>query len=507
MPGTLECVVERTRSHEACLTRTRFFNLPLKSAGIMVPHATNEFLAGVIEGFYGPPWSTVDRLELFDWMAAWGLDTYVYAPKDDLNHRLLWREPYPAIQAAALGDLIRACGRRKLRFVYALSPGLDIRYADAADLERIRKRFAQMLGLGCGHFALLFDDIPDRMRAADIRRFGSFASAQCHIANTMFRWVRQRVPGARFLFCPTAYCGRMAGRGYGGQGYLETVGRELLPQIDVFWTGPEIVSGKISVAHVREIRRVLRRKPVLWDNLHANDYDARRFFCGPYAGRPPALRAELAGVCSNPNCELPLNYVPLRTLAWFLGGGRTWNARRAWRAAMQEWWPRFAVVGPPVKLTDLMRLGDCYYLPHQEGPEAEALYQGAKLLLRGMLWQRYGALARFRQRVTRLRAFCERLAGLRDRRLFAALSRRIWELREELDLLERYAAWKVHSGSTGTAFQSDFHLPGTYRGGLVARLQQLWVQQPNGRLVPAESVRPPDPGSAWRGAKPGRSLV
>ncbi|MDW8311100.1 MAG: beta-N-acetylglucosaminidase domain-containing protein, partial [Verrucomicrobiales bacterium] len=340
----------------------------------------------------------------------------MYAPKDDLKHRALWREPYSTAEAGALAELIRACARRRIRFVYALSPGLDIRFSHPADLECLKNRIAQLLARGCCDFALLFDDIPDRMRAADARRFGSFASAQCHVANAMFRWLRARVPSARFLFCPTAYCGRMAERGVGGRDYLATVGRELLPEIEVFWTGPEIISREISVEHVRGVREVLRRKPVIWDNLHANDYDGRRFFCGPYAGRAPALRGEVAGLLSNPNCEFALNYVPLRTLGEFVRGGRGWNARRAWRAAMRAWWPRFAVVGPSVTLGDLLRFGDCYYLPHEEGPEAEALYRGARQLLEREPSEWGREVAQFRQRAARLRRFCERLAGLRDRR-------------------------------------------------------------------------------------------
>ena len=63
----------------------------------------------------------------------------------------------------------------------------------------------------------------------------------------------------------------MAERNYGGEGYLSTIGRELLPEIDVFWTGPEIISREITVAHVRELRDILRRKPLIWDNFWAND--------------------------------------------------------------------------------------------------------------------------------------------------------------------------------------------------------------------------------------------
>src|SRR6266540_2849529 len=107
-----------------------------------------DFLAGVIEGFYGPPWNEEERFELFDLMAAWGLDTYLYAPKDDLKHRAAWRESYPAEEMASLDRLIHRCQARRIRFIYALSPGLDIRYSEAGELECLQKRFEQMLASG-----------------------------------------------------------------------------------------------------------------------------------------------------------------------------------------------------------------------------------------------------------------------------------------------------------------------------------------------------------------------
>src|SRR6266513_2406954 len=113
--------------------------------------ATNEkaadFLAGVIEGFYGQPWTQAERFELFDWMSSWGLNTYLYAPKDDLKHRALWRELYSPPEAEKLGQIIRACQPGNIRFIYALSPGLDIRYSNPAELEHLQKRFEQMLEL------------------------------------------------------------------------------------------------------------------------------------------------------------------------------------------------------------------------------------------------------------------------------------------------------------------------------------------------------------------------
>jgi len=432
----------------------------------MTLHDGFGFLSGVIEGFYGQPWTPSERMELFDWMAAWGLNTYVYAPKDDLHHRALWREPYGSEDAAGLRRLIEACRARNIRFVYGLSPGLDLHYGREAELNHLRERFEQMMALGCSDVSLLFDDIPDGMDPDDLERWGSFGSAQCHVANAMFTWLRRCNPAGRFLFCPTAYCGRMVAAKLGGEDYLATVGRELLPGIDVFWTGPDIVSREITVAHVREIAALLRRKPLIWDNLHANDYDGRRFFCGPYSGRPPEVRGEVGGLLSNPNSEFPLNYIPLRTLAAFVNASDSWDPRSAYLAAMGEWAPSFTTVRGPVSLEDLVLFGDCYYLPQEEGPEAEALYRAARSMLDDP--NDAGARQIFRAGASRLHAFCAALTELRHRPLYHALSRRTWELREQLDLLDRVASVNAGEGS---------HLPAVSRGGLVARFQHLLAER------------------------------
>ena len=97
---------------------------------------------------------------------------------------------------------------------------------------------------------------------------------------------------------------------------------------------------------------------------------------------------------------------------------------------------------------------------------------------------------RLKKGIARLRELCVRLTELRDRSLFDAMGRRIWELREELDLLERYWTWQLDPARKGHPFASDFHQPCTYRGSLAANLQRLWIQQSDGALVPRS---PSDP--------------
>lgn len=65
-------------------------------------------IRGVVEGFYGEPWSHAERLDLIGFCGGQGLDTWVHAPKDDPYHRGLWREPYPDEELERLGELVGA---------------------------------------------------------------------------------------------------------------------------------------------------------------------------------------------------------------------------------------------------------------------------------------------------------------------------------------------------------------------------------------------------------------
>ncbi len=97
--------------------------------------------------------------------------------------------------------------------------------------------------------------------------------------------------------------------------YLNLLGKKLLPLIHVLWTGPRVISRLISVEDAERVAKVIRRPCTIWDNLHANDYDNRRVFLGPYTGRSTELRKVIDGVLTNPNCECEANFIAIHTLA------------------------------------------------------------------------------------------------------------------------------------------------------------------------------------------------
>ena len=50
---------------------------------------SNKFLLGVVEGFYGRPFTSEQRKELFKKLKRFGLQLFIYAPKDDCKHRAM----------------------------------------------------------------------------------------------------------------------------------------------------------------------------------------------------------------------------------------------------------------------------------------------------------------------------------------------------------------------------------------------------------------------------------
>ncbi|XP_058062269.1 protein O-GlcNAcase [Anopheles bellator] len=274
---------------------------------------SNAFICGVVEGFYGRPWTTEQRKDLFRKLKRWGMDAYIYAPKDDYKHRAYWRDLYTVEEADHLTGLITAAHEQNINFYYALSPGLDITYSSAKEVAALKRKLDQVSQFGCKAFALLFDDIEPEMSKPDKEVFQSFAYAQVSVTNEIFNHLNC----PRFLFCPTQYCSTRAVPTVKQSEYLNTLGTKLVKEIDVLWTGPKVISKVLTVECIEEITEVLHRPPVIWDNLHANDYDQKRVFLGPYSGRSPELIPLLRGVVTNPNCEFHANAIAIQTLAYW----------------------------------------------------------------------------------------------------------------------------------------------------------------------------------------------
>ena len=117
---------------------------------------------GVIEGFYGVAWTHEFRLELLKFMGRYKMNTYIYAPKDDPKHRSQWRSTYTGKELEKMKELATTAAENNVRFVYAISPGLDIKLNSGYENDKasLFAKCESLYELGVRDFAILLDDIP-----------------------------------------------------------------------------------------------------------------------------------------------------------------------------------------------------------------------------------------------------------------------------------------------------------------------------------------------------------
>jgi hypothetical protein len=129
---------------------------------------------GIVEGFFGPPWSLEQRCAMFEFGAQRAMNCYLYAPKDDPFHRERWREPYPEAAWDGMRRLVAAAQANAVEFVYGFHPGHGLRFGEDEAIDVLLAKARRFHEAGVRRFAVLFDDIPSRLaHAEDERRYGA----------------------------------------------------------------------------------------------------------------------------------------------------------------------------------------------------------------------------------------------------------------------------------------------------------------------------------------------
>jgi hyaluronoglucosaminidase len=275
--------------------------------GVTSPFA----IRGLIEGFYGNPWTHEQRLDMVRFIGAHGMNTFVYGPKDDPLVRRRWREPYDSAALARLGEVVAAGRAAGVDIAYAISPGLSIRYSSVADLNVLVAKLEQVAALGISSFALLLDDLPTELvHDEDRRAFVDLAQAHATLASLV---AEDLGPARSLMVCPLVY------HGTGEEPYLAQLAAALDPRVDIMWTGREICSHVLTVEDARRFEATAGRRPLYWDNYPVNDVAMGwELHIGPYLGRDRELGDASRGVLANPMELAEASKIPLATITDYL---------------------------------------------------------------------------------------------------------------------------------------------------------------------------------------------
>jgi hypothetical protein len=279
-------------------------------------------LRGVIEGFYGAPWSTADRLSQFDFLGATKQNVYVYSPKDDPYLRAQWRQLYPADQLAVTKQLVAGAAADHVQFTYALSPGLSVCYSSDSDEQALVAKLDSMWNIGVRSFALPFDDISytDWNCAEDATKFGTGGAAageaQAYLLDRVQHDFTDTHRSAKRLeMVPTEFSKES------DSPYRTALRERLDPRIIVEWTGDQVVPATITAEQAAQAQQVFGHDILVWDNYPVNDYTRNRLLLGPYTGREAGTTDHVVGVTANPMIESAPS-----ELAEFTSGDYLWNA-------------------------------------------------------------------------------------------------------------------------------------------------------------------------------------
>lgn len=285
---------------------------------------------GIVEGFYGPPWSHAERLDMINFIADRGMNTFVYSPKDDPLMRWEWRAPYEGEELARLAELVDACARRGLEFVFCLSPGLSIQYSSEQDIATLLEKYAAVAELGVGWFGLLLDDIPASLQhTSDQGVWPDLVSAHVDLVGRVHAALA--VAGHRLVVCPTQYFGR------GTEDYITRLGQGVPAEVDLFWTGRLICSPFIDVEDAERFSHATGRPPLFWDNYPVNDVAmTHELHIGPYRGRDVRLAEASRGVIANGMEYAESSKIAFATIADYLWSPGDYDPEESWATALAD---------------------------------------------------------------------------------------------------------------------------------------------------------------------------
>ena len=279
---------------------------------------------GVVEGFYGTPWSHEARLRQLRFYGENKMNTYIYGPKNDPYHSCPgWRKPYPEKESAQIRELVKVATENEVNFVWAIHPGQDIKWNDE-DRRLFIAKLESMYNLGVRSFAVFFDDISGE---------GTDPHRQADLLNYIDRhFVKAKPDVTPLVMCPTEY-NRSWSNPKGN--YLTTLGEKLDPSIQIMWTGDKVVAD-IKEESMAWINARIRRPAYIWWNFPVSDYVRDHLLLGPVYGNDTHIASAMSGFVTNPMEHAEASKIAIYGVADYAWNPGQYDAQQAWEAAIRE---------------------------------------------------------------------------------------------------------------------------------------------------------------------------
>ncbi len=223
-----------------------------------------------------------------------------------------WWRPMSKERKQEFARIIANCRENGIIFCLALHPQLasprPLVPGSEKDLELFYQHYAWAQDQGVEWFAVCLDDTS--WGAEGPSAFGTSHSVLVNAIHQKLCAVNEK---SKMIFCPAFFWGD--GTNPEHAAYLSAVGKNLHPDVYVFWNGDAIVTPRVTRVAAQSFREVVRHRLFLWDNYPVND-GSPTMHLGPLNGREPDLCEVVEGYLSNAMCsQNQINRLPLATCA------------------------------------------------------------------------------------------------------------------------------------------------------------------------------------------------
>ncbi len=286
---------------------------------------------GVVEGYYGTPWTLEERMNQIEFYGRNKINTYIWAPKDDpYHHGEQAHVPYPAKMAAQISELCKHAEKHHVKFVWAIHPANSVDWDKGEgkpDMDRLVKKLELMYDLGVRHFGVFVDDSEGEIKKAH---------RQARLCTYLTENFIDKKHGLDpLIMCPSGYS-----RLWTPEPWLKELGEKLPPSVPVMWTG-DYVASEIHLEGQQWVSRALGRPTFIWWNWPCSDYNRSQLALGrTYSlSQDPQMKQLLSGFVAN-----PMEWPEASKLGLFGVGDYAWNIEQFnsaanWRAGVKRLFP------------------------------------------------------------------------------------------------------------------------------------------------------------------------
>lgn len=310
---------------------------------------------GLVEGYYGYPYSVEVKKDLMHFMMRYKMNTYMYGAKSDPYHSQMWKEAYPTSISAEqekngwltqkmVREISQVSAETKVNFIWAIHPGNDFVGSNTV-ISDIMSKFQKMHALGVRHFGVFVDDVGIPSTDADMKKNADrLSELQTAIEN---KW---NVDGAAATdtvrplhFVPQIYCNSFASSVDQRQRFMSALNK-VQPYITVYSTGQGVWSVPNN-DHTATIINEFGRPMGWWWNYPCNDNaDSRIYPMDMYSNfvdmpaignnsRLPSSLNQCQGIVANPMQQGEVAKTSLFSIADYAWNNTAYNNQQSWEAS------------------------------------------------------------------------------------------------------------------------------------------------------------------------------